>query len=602
MWVRSGMLIRTALRTIRERGLTAFVRQVVCWLNGERGYSRTFSLQESAAARSKRELKDYKRYQRRTDLPSKELKLQAELLRANPDAPQFDILTIMSAAADWQATLTSLEKQSYPHWVWHIAGLSAMPNTPGLPAHPKIIYTQSDNGVFDHLTGDYVAILNAGDRLAPHALYAVYKTLLDRPDTDFLYSDHDEVGEKGHRKKPFFKPDWSPEMLLSVNYLFPFGVCRAGLWKTLQPFTNSWDFALRLSEHTPRIEHIPQVLYHQYQTALEEQNVASVIGEHLKRVGLPNPVVEKNVRGSISVQWDLKQESLISIVIPSRDLAHLLEKCLASIFTLTTYQHYEVIVVDSGSVDPQTYHLYDRYAQESRFRVVEYTGEFNFSRACNLGAVQARGSLLLFLNNDTEVLSPDWLQLLAQWFERPTTGVVGAKLIYPNQKIQHAGVIIGLSGLADNLFGSCEENTPTIHGRDDWYRDFLAVTGACMMTSRRVFEAVAGFDEEFQLVFSDVEFCVKVHSSGYRVIYTPQVRLIHHESATHRKKIPFMDLKTGTQRLKPWLEQGDPFFNPNLSCSSLLPAIRKNDADTPLKRNAEVMRAYGVNLSLDNQP
>ncbi len=258
-------------------------------------------------------------------------------------------------------------------------------------------------------------------------------------------------------------------------------------------------------------------------------------------------------------------------------------------FEHTDANAFEVIVVDTGSKEPETRQLYEKYQRQNRFRVVHQSPPFNFGKACNFGASHASGDLLLFLNNDTEILHDGWLELLTQWFELEDIGIVGAKLLYPGGRLQHAGVIVGIGGIASHIFIKEQENIGTMFGTDGWYRDVSAVTGACLMISRRVFDEVKGFDEDFVLLYSDVDLCLKAGQAGYNIVYTPQVRLIHHESLTHRGRAPRSDFERATQKWKKWLQQGDPFFNPNLSYASSMPVFHQTAADTAEYLNRALM-------------
>ncbi len=323
--------------------------------------------------------------------------------------------------------------------------------------------------------------------------------------------------------------------------------------------------------------------------------VKQILEAYLKQRGFEQPQAQVSVESSgrltTAVRWEVRQPPVVSIIIPSRDQPEMLEECLSSLFALTDYAAYEVMIVDTGSVQPATHELYKRYQADSRFRVIGYAGTtFNFSAACNQGVNPSSGGLLLFLNNDTQVLQADWLRQLAQWFADPEVGIVGPKLVYPDGTIQHAGVIVGLAGLAGHLFQAQPENLWSIFGSDQWYRSLQAVTGACLMISREVFQKVGGFDEGYVLNFSDIDLCLRVHAMRYQVIYTPQVRLIHHESATHQAHFPRADFERADRLWRRWLDAGDPYFNANLSYRRLTPFLRQDDGDSSSEVNREMMR------------
>ena len=269
-------------------------------------------------------------------------------------------------------------------------------------------------------------------------------------------------------------------------------------------------------------------------------------------------------RGWPHYTWST-ENSRVSIVIPTRDNLHHLSRCLDPLLEGTRYPNYEVLLVDTGSRREETWEYYDRLCQGDRVSVVRYDGTFNYSRANNLGAGHAAGSLLLFLNDDIGILDPDWLTEMVRWAERETIGAVGAKLLYEGDGIQHAGIVLGLGGHAGHLFYGAQEGEMGLFGSTEWYRNFLAVTGACMMVPKAIFERVGGFDEDYQLIFSDVVMCLEIVKRGYRVLYNPFVRLIHHEGASRGKWEPLEDMERAYEELHDRIEAGDPYFNPNLS-------------------------------------
>jgi len=291
------------------------------------------------------------------------------------------------------------------------------------------------------------------------------------------------------------------------------------------------------------------------------------------------------------LSWETADAPVISIIIPTRAQHWILGECLTSLFELTSYPNYEVIVVDTGSIQPETFALYRRYEGMQHFRKISFIGaNFNFSAACNQGVLGSTGKLLLFLNNDTKIVQADWLNRLAQWFENDEIGIVGPKLLYPDDTIQHAGIIVGLAGLAGHLFNGATEGQWSVFGSNLWYRNLQAVTGACLMISSNVFKQVNGFDESFELNFSDVDLGLRVHAAGYRVIFTPDVRLIHHESISHKSKIPRSDFERANALWQHWIQKGDPYFNQNLSYRRGVPFPSLDDSDSSSAVNQEMMR------------
>lgn len=264
---------------------------------------------------------------------------------------------------------------------------------------------------------------------------------------------------------------------------------------------------------------------------------------------------------------------MVSIIVPNRNAAVVFGQCVDGLLRRTRYGKRELVIVDNASTDREVIDLYRSLEREGLGVIVPFDRPFNFSAACNAGAAAARGDLLLFLNNDVEVLEPDWLEELVRWSQRPDVGIVGAKLLYPDRTIQHAGVVFGL-GLVSHIFAHAPEGASGLFGSSDSYRNYLAVTGACQMMRRDVFERLGGFDEGFRLSFSDVVLCMEAWKAGYRVVYTPRARLIHHESHTRKRE----DWPEDLERLVRYLESGgfveDPYFHPELNSRSYLPAVR----------------------------
>jgi len=365
-------------------------------------------------------------------------------------------------------------------------------------------------------------------------------------------------------------------MLLSANYLMH-SVIRRSLVAEVGGFdpdfdgTQDWDLLFRCTEQTERIFHVPKVLYHWRSHRFSASKGRSVperqarcVEAHLSRIGIVEPKASFPKPGFLRVAWPTQQKK-VSIIIPTRDKVRYLRTCLDSIMHGTAYPSFEVILVDTGSERRETRHYYESLRRDPRISLVDYRGPFNYSLVNNLGASHATGEIFLFLNNDVKALEADWLEEMARWAERPEIGAVGAKLLYPDGTIQHAGVIMGMQGLCSHVFWDLPEGYCGVFGCIDWYRNYMAVTGACMMMRREVFEAVGGFNEEYQLVFSDIEICLQIVAKGYRVVYTPYARLVHYEGKSRANHIPLQDYQTAYRRLRPYVEAGDPYYNPNLS-------------------------------------
>jgi GT2 family glycosyltransferase len=291
------------------------------------------------------------------------------------------------------------------------------------------------------------------------------------------------------------------------------------------------------------------------------------------------------------VSWS-SQQPKVSIIVPTRDSPAILKGLLSSIFSITGYPDYEVVLVDNHSTNSETLAYYEQIELERRVQVIPFNEPFNYSKAINLGAANSQGELLLFLNNDMQVLHADWLSELVQWALLPEIGIVGAKLLHPDQTIQHAGVVIGLQGFMGHLYPNTPDHTYGLMGSTDWYRDFCAVTGACQMMRRKVFEEIGGYDESFKLVFSDIDICLSAIQKGYRVLYDPFVTLIHYEGHSRGYSTPPEDIIRGYEKLRPWLLHDDPYFSPNLTytniprCKRNLPSDRERLAQVEARKQA----------------
>lgn len=520
-------------------------------------------------------------------------------------------------------TISSVLAQTYKNWeLCLVDGASDKPGVKetleGFDAQDdRIRLTRLDknlgisgnsNKALQMARGIFVAFLDHDDVLAPFALFEVVKKLNQDPGWDLLYSDHDLLAPDGsERYQPLFKPDWSPEIMLSANYITHLTVIRTELVRDVGGFdpqmdgAQDWELFLRISEHTEKIAHIPKILYHWRDSGGSTADdiwakpyappaQLRAIQGHLTRQGLPQAEAFFDDSGFIRVKWAIKIDKKISIIIPSIGANKLLKACLNSILNGTSYTNFEIIIVNNGKLHPSEFPYYQQISQDERIRVLHYDAPFNYSAVNNYGASYANGDILLFLNNDTEVIAPDWLEELVLWAEREDIGVVGAKLLHPDGTIQHAGVIIGLTGFAGHIFGGLPENQWGLFGLAEWYRNYMAVTGACMMIRRDLFDKIGGFDESLILCGNDVEICIRVRDSGLRVVYNPFARLKHLEGASRGGEIPKQDFYNSYQHYLPFLKSGDPYFNPNLSYWQLPPTLPKQGETSPLDFVLEFLR------------
>jgi O-antigen biosynthesis protein len=447
------------------------------------------------------------------------------------------------------------------------------------------------NSALQLARGDFLTLVDGGDELSPNGLHENARITDHFPQADMIYSDEDMIDADGKRHTPYFKPDWSPDMHLSHPYTHRLAVYRTELVREAGGFRQAfdccpeYDLVLRLTERTQHIHHLARVLYHSRRSpqtvvpgspSMEVTNHSALraVQEALDRRSEGGWV--EQVGGSFGryrVHYRLIGDPLISIMIPTRDLAGMLEKCLRSIFTKSTYPYYEVIVIDNGSTRSSTFRLFSEWRQRQphRFQVRRLDAPFNFSRLNNAALRYARGQLLLFLNNDTEVITPDWLEEMASHALRRSTGAVGAKLLYRDHTIQHAGIFLGFGGVAGHMHRCCYGNSPGYFGRLLANYNCSAITGACMMVRRDLFEAVGGFDEDLAVTLNDVDFCLKLLTRGLYNVVLPHVELYHHESksrgfdVTGSKQERFQREIDLVLKRWPTYFANDPFYNPNLT-------------------------------------
>lgn len=448
-------------------------------------------------------------------------------------------------------------------------------------------------------TGEFVGLFDHDDILWPNALLEIVKALNVDKKLDFLYTDEDKITESRYEHLgPFFKPDWNPDFLHSVNYITHFSVIRKSLYERIggeraeYNGAQDWDLFLRITRETKRIHHVPKMLYswriHSESTAMSTDAKPYVVEaqrralkDDLKHKGYPDAVVQRDIEhsGYWTVKYPVKGEPLISIVIPSKNQYKVVKRCIESIYAKTSYKNFEIILVDTGSNDKRVLGWYKKLQERhSNFTLVDWPEKpFSYARSCNEGARVARGELLMMLNNDTEVITPDWLELMAGEAQRKEIGAVGSLLFFPDgYHIQHAGVGVGLGGVAANSFSMMTLAQPmsqTQHLMINTRHNMTVVTAACLMIRKSLFDEVGGFDEEFRVTYNDVDLCLRIYEKGYQNLYTPYARLLHHESISvglpeEIKKRDTKEMQGSVDLFKKrWQKyiDHDPSLNPNLN-------------------------------------
>jgi GT2 family glycosyltransferase len=448
-------------------------------------------------------------------------------------------------------------------------------------------------------SGEYLALLDHDDILHPSALYESMRAISEQG-ADFIYSDEADFYNYPQQANnpPHYKPDFSPDTLRSYNYICHLMVFSRELLQLAGPFrsvcdgSQDYDMALRLSEQARRIVHIPKVLYYwrkhgkSYSQDMQQllRCVASAkraLTDHLQRVGLTGEVEDAFSLTNYRINYALSTRPLVSIIIPNKDHIAELDGCLRSILSLSTYENLEILVVENNSTEAETFSYYEglrglaaEYERDpdNTIRLLSYSGQFNFSAINNFAAQAAKGDMLLFLNNDTEVITPAWIEEMLMFAQRDDVAAVGAKLLYPDNTIQHAGVVVGIGGVADHIHRLFERSEAGFYNRLQLAQDISAVTGACLMLSAQKFQETGGFDESFAVAFNDIDLCLKLREAGYLNIYTPYAELYHHESKSRgyedndEKRRRFADeIYRFNLKWEQVMEAGDPYYNPNLS-------------------------------------
>lgn len=505
----------------------------------------------------------------------------------------------------------SVKKQIYTNWELCIADDASTNKNlrnylPKLSKQEKIKVTfRSKNGHISECSnsalklakGEFIVLLDDDDIIYPHALAEIVKLLNKKRKTDLIYSDEDKLEMNGKRTEPFFKPDWSPDLFLSINYLCHLVVIRKTLVDDVGWFrkgyegSQDYDLLLRVTEKTKNIEHIADVLYSWRRIpgstaavydnkGYADRNALKSLRDAVKRRNLDAVVTKGLFPGSFRVKYNIKNNPMVSIIIPTKDKVHYLQRCVLSILEKTTYDNYEIIIVDTGSKEKDTFDFYEILKTSPRIRFLHWKKDFNYSLVNNFGVKNAKGEFVLLLNNDTEVITSNWIENMLEHAQRKEIGAVGVKLLYPNDTIQHAGVILGINGgegrgVAGHAFKYFPAEVQGFPALKDVIRNYSAVTAACLMIRKDKFNSVKGLNKEFRIAFNDVDFCLKLYKEGFNNLYTPYAELYHHES------ISVGTPEKGTRDIKEfgkeidlmwerWRKEitNDSFYNKNLSLSS----------------------------------
>ncbi len=499
----------------------------------------------------------------------------------------------------------SLRSQLYPHWELCIADdvnaisevRTLLEKYTKLDERIKLVFRERNNNItaaansaMTVARGEFIALLNDNDELPQHALYTIVVALNEKPFLDLIYSDKDKIDENGRRFDPYFKPDWNPDLFTAQNFVSHLCVYRAKTVRALDGFRedcegfHDWDLALRVSERIPasHIQHIPHILYHcraSTGASAMKQNekhhtghaATKIVRDHLTRTSQKSRVIPDN-SGYARIQYSIPSHvPSVSIIIPTCNGLSLLRRCIKSIQKKTLYSNYEIIIVDNQSDDTNTLDYLNSLEKSGIAHILRYNHPFNYSAINNFAAEKAGGEFLCLMNNDIEVISEDWLNEMLGHAARPGIGAVGAMLYYPDNTIQHAGVILLESGVAGHLYAGKKRGTAGYHARTCMTQNLSAVTAACLLIRASTYRDVGGFDEDnLPISFNDVDFCLRVRERGFRNLWTPFAEFYHNESASRgsddnkEKKERFQ--RETLHMLARWSHElnNDPAYNPNL--------------------------------------
>ncbi len=563
---------------------------------------------------------DYSEFRKKRILTKEEQKKQVETCLSYSPLISIPVLISNTDIADLRRTIESVLSQTYKNFELCLCDASDDDNEKRtrlikdfekkderirvtvLPKKGDSI--ENKNEALSLSKGEFIALLSSSDTIEPDALFLAAEALQEK-DVDMIYSDED-CFDGEYFFDPDFKSDFSMDQLRGTFFTGNLTIIRKKLIEEGEPFfcgeyrgAEVYDLILRIAERARKIKHIQKALYHKMIRDNDEEGsnlpeafsveaARRAIEASLNRLHVEGTVSEGPEKGLFVTKYPLKSNDLISIIIPSHDHASVLRTCIESIEERSTYQNYEILIIENGSTEKELFEYYDSLKDDKRVRILYWDKGFNFSAINNYGVREAKGDYLLFLNNDIEIKTTDWLEEMLSNFQRnENIGAVGVKLLYPDTTIQHAGVIIRLGGIAGHGFSRMDSENTGYFGRAVIKQDLTAVTAACMMTSREVFSKVGGFEETLAVAFNDVDLCLKVRKAGYRIIYDPDVTHIHYESLSrgHETDSPEKQKRFDFEKrymYDHWrdiIDNGDPFYNPNLTIVRGDFSIRKEDSD-----------------------
>jgi GT2 family glycosyltransferase len=503
--------------------------------------------------------------------------------------------------------LDSVMQQSYQNWELVLVNASDKKEELSVTlgaitdSRVRVITLEENRGIVANTNvgiqeahGEFVAFLDHDDIIEPDAVFEYVRAMNAHADCDLLYCDEDSINESGLHVNAHFKSDFNLDLLYSHNYITHFLMIRKALIEEVgmsPEYVNGaqdYDLTLRSVEKARRVHHISKVLYH-WRIHAQSTSVNAdskpyaheagkrALTDHFNRIGVDAEVLDSGAPFVYKQSYNLTACPLVSVIIPNKDQIALLDACIQSLLEKATYTNFEIIVVENNSEESETFSYYDQMcATSEKIKVIHYDEEFNYSKIINYGVEKSQGEYLLLLNNDTELISPDIFETMLGYFTRPEVGIVGAKLLYRDRTVQHAGVVVGPFGLAAHLNGGIPENAEGYFGRANRPQNLSAITGACQMVSREVFNEVNCYDEAYTVGFNDVDFCLKIREAGYLVVYTPYAKLFHYEFSS-RGRDEHIVKRIRSEKEKAilhyrWTDYfiiGDPYYNKNLDRDGL---------------------------------
>ncbi len=586
IWARTPLergRVLTGIRYLRQNGIKPFFHKVI-----------------------KTDLTNYQKWFEANKVSDTELQNQS-LCRFDEE-PKFSIIVpVYNTPLNFlKDMIQSVKNQSYANWELCIANGSGdnhelnreLERYARSDMRIKWVALKENKGISGNTneamalaTGDFIALLDHDDMLAPDALYEYVKALNENPQIDAMYSDEDKVDQNGKKHfEPHFKSDLNMELLRTNNYICHFFAVRKSIVDQFGGFcseydgSQDYDFILKSVELSREVYHCPKILYywrcHTNSTAENPESKMyafeagrKAVQAHFDRLGM-DVTTEMGVHlGWYRNVFHLPYHPKVTILIPNKDHVEDLEKCLSSIYTKSTYDHYDVLIVENNSTDAETFAYYEKAKEKyQNLNVVTWDGPFNYSAINNFGAKYADGEYLLLLNNDIEVITPDFLEKMLGLCMQKQTAIVGARLYYEDDTVQHAGVIVGVGGVAAHAFAGTKRGEIHYMARNAVVQNLSAVTGACMLVKKSVYEEVNGLDEAFAVAFNDIDFCLRVRKAGYEVVYQPDAELYHYESKSRGYEDTPEKIERFSKEIarfntvwEEFLDKGDPYYNPNFS-------------------------------------